>query len=388
MRLSVQIPTVKPTVMRPPAECPYEDCDGRWFKLHQQHCDKAVRDTQYDQVEALRRKCLSCGRTHRVYPQGVSHAQQTERVKGLSTLFYVLGISYRGVEDVFTAMGIYVSHATVWRNVQAAGEQARQLRQAWLAGSGGVCVVGADLTYVRCKGQQVVVGLVVDAQQDITLDIQVLDNQEAETLKAWLLPLLELVGAQNLSTDDADGFKEVADATGVNHLVCRRHVSLNVLSFIAKTAERVLKKPPAVPPELDGTPEQLLADLETLEWIVLGQPSHGAQLLKEMYLRYAPAPPPQRGKRSSLWYRMRNRVLHLWDHWHRLTGYLALKHHHGLELDGTNNSTERAIGWSVKERYRTMRGYKRITSILNVTALTAWLRDQSPGYDMSPLFAS
>ena len=388
MRLRVQIPTVKPKVMRPVAECPYGDCDGRWFKLHQQHCDKAVRDMQYDQVQALRRKCLSCGRTHRVYPQGVSHAQQTDRVKGLSTLLYLLGISYRGVEDVFTAMGFYVSHATVWRNVQAAGEKARQLRQAWLARSGGVRVVGGDLTYVRCRGQEMVVGLVVDAQQDITLDIKVLDNQETETLKAWLLPLLELVGAKDLLTDDADGFKEVADAAGVNHLVCRRHVSLNVLSFIAKAAEQVLKKPPAVPPELDVTPEQLLADLETLEWIVLGQPGHAAQLLKEMYLRYAPAPSPQRGKRATLWYRMRNRILHLWDHWHRLTRYLTLKHHHGLELDGTNNSTERAIGWSVKERYRTMRGYKRISSILNVTALTAWLRDQSPGYDMSPIFAA
>lgn len=388
MRLRVRIPTVKPTVMRPPAECPYEDCDSPWFKPHQQHCDKAVRDTQYEQVEALRRECVSCGRTHRVYPQGVSQAQQTDRLKGLSVLLYLLGISYRGVEDLLTAIGLYVSHATVWRNVQAAGEKARRLRQAWLARIGRVRVVGGDLTYVRCKGKEVVVGLVVDAQQDITLDIQVLDNQQTDTLKAWLLPLIELVGAEELITDDADGLKEVADEAGVNHQVCRRHVNLNVLAFIAKTAEQMLKKPPAVPAELDVTPEQLLADLETLEWIVLGQPSHGARLLEEMYLRYAPAAPPQRGKRATLWYRMRNRVLHLWDHWHRLTCYLTLKHHQGLEIDDTNNSTERAIGWSVKERYRTMRGYKQITSILNVTALTAWLRDQSPGYDMSPIFVS
>jgi hypothetical protein len=42
----------------------------------------------------------------------------------------------------------------------------------------------------------------------------------------------------------------------------------------------------------------------------------------------------------------------------------------------------------VKERYRTMRGYKRKDSILNVTSLTGWLLEQPVGYDMSPLFAA
>ncbi len=44
----------------------------------------------------------------------------------------------------------------------------------------------------------------------------------------------------------------------------------------------------------------------------------------------------------------------------------------GGGLDGTNNATERAIGWWVKERYRTMRGYKRRQSVLNVSRLIAW----------------
>jgi hypothetical protein len=41
-------------------------------------------------------------------------------------------------------------------------------------------------------------------------------------------------------------------------------------------------------------------------------------------------------------------------------------------MDGTNNATERSIGWRVKERYRTMRGYKRTASVLNVSRLIAW----------------
>jgi len=83
---------------------------------------------------------------------------------------------------------------------------------------------------------------------------------------------------------------------------------------------------------------------------------------------------------------MRNQVLHLWDHWHRLTCYRTLRHRKGWRVDETNNTTERAIGWSVKERFRTMRGYKRLDSILNVTALSGWLTARPAGYDMSPLF--
>jgi hypothetical protein len=58
------------------------------------------------------------------------------------------------------------------------------------------------------------------------------------------------------------------------------------------------------------------------------------------------------------------------------------------KLDGTNNVTEQVIGQSVKERYRTMRGYKRDQSILNVSSLLGWIRIQGDGYNLAPLFAN
>jgi transposase-like protein len=389
MRLRVRIPPVKPAVMNRPAECPYDGCEGSHFKRHQTHCSKTVRDTKYERVQVYRRRCLLCGRTHRVYPQGVDHAQQTARLKGTSILLYVLGISYRGVEDVLTALGFYLSHSSVYRNVQAAGQKARELRQGWLEQRRGkVQIVGGDLTYVQRQGEEVIIGFAVDAQQGITLDITILDNQETETLIAWLEPILKLTGAKVVISDDADGFKAVTEEAGVDHQICRRHVTLNLLEFVAKTATRILQQPPSVPEELDVTPEQLLADLESLEWIIVGHPEHGAKLLGEMYSRYAMAPAPPRGKRATLWYRMRNRILRLWDNWPRLTCYRTLRYAKQLQVGETNNCTEQAIGWAVKERYRTMRGYKQDASILNVTSLTAWLLQQTPGYDMSQLIAA
>jgi len=41
------------------------------------------------------------------------------------------------------------------------------------------------------------------------------------------------------------------------------------------------------------------------------------------------------------------------------------------QLDGTNNACERAIGWWIKERYRSMRGYKVPANALRVSRLLA-----------------
>jgi hypothetical protein len=70
---------------------------------------------------------------------------------------------------------------------------------------------------------------------------------------------------------------------------------------------------------------------------------------------------------------MRNLFLDRWNLWPRLTFYRTWRDEYGHpKLDGTNNDCERSIGWWVKERYRSMRGYKREQSALNVSRLIAF----------------
>lgn len=66
-------------------------------------------------------------------------------------------------------------------------------------------------------------------------------------------------------------------------------------------------------------------------------------------------------------------------------GFTTLDQHRD-DLDGTNNASERLIGWHIKERYRTMRGYKRTESIRNVVTLTARMAVRSGHYDMTELY--
>ncbi len=56
----------------------------------------------------------------------------------------------------------------------------------------------------------------------------------------------------------------------------------------------------------------------------------------------------------------------------RPTQHRTWKGPQGETLDGTNNACERAIGWWIKERYRTMRGYKVPEHAVGVSRLLAW----------------
>jgi hypothetical protein len=86
---------------------------------------------------------------------------------------------------------------------------------------------------------------------------------------------------------------------------------------------------------------------------------------------------------------MRNLFLDRWNLWPRLTLYRVWKDEYGQQLlDGTNNACERSIGWWVKERYRSMRGYKRVQSALNVSRLIAFAGNHlSRGLNLSSLMA-
>jgi hypothetical protein len=91
-----------------------------------------------------------------------------------------------------------------------------------------------------------------------------------------------------------------------------------------------------------------------------------------MHRRSLHATPPQEGAHQTLAYRLRLLFLDRWNLWPRLTRYRQWKGSKGETLEGTNNASERAIGWWTKERYRTIRGYKVPANAVGVSRLLAW----------------
>jgi hypothetical protein len=106
---------------------------------------------------------------------------------------------------------------------------------------------------------------------------------------------------------------------------------------------------------LSVTPAQALADLRRLDELIHSRHPEQQAELERMYLRYAHAPSPQSGQTATLAYRLRNLFLDRWNLWLRLTFYRTWKNAQREEiLDSTKNACEHAIGWWIKEQYRSM----------------------------------
>ena len=369
MPLKLILPVVDAEKYEKPEECPY-GCGGQAFWIRQV-VRKPVRDNRHDEVIARRYACLQCRRSFRMYPQGINHKQFSQRVIGLAVMLYVLGLSYGAVVLLLEALGLWMGKTTVYEAVQAMAERVPGMRQTHLLEGYRTPALGADLTSVKCKGKWLPLGVTVDPLRGLTLSIDRLCGEDAQTLKAWLEPIIETVDARVLVTDDADALKTAADENGVQHQVCKSHVLRNSDALIEQLQANLANGSNESLAQIGVSVQQALLDLQRLkELLHLRQPETRNEL-EALSQRYREAKPPLRGKPASLAYRLRNLLLDRWNLWPRLTFYRTWQDPAGRKLDGTNNATERAIGWYIKERYRTMRGYKREQSALNVSRLIA-----------------
>ncbi len=371
MRLRILLPKVNPEAIAVPATCPYAGCGGR--KLHvRQHVSKPLRDTVYQEVQVPRYQCLRCKRTFRVYPEGTTRAQTSQRVKGLAVMLYLLGLSYGAVSLALEGLGISLCKSRVYDAVQEAAQRVPGLKREQVFAGVRTPALGADLTGVSCKGEWVPLGITVDPISGLVLTIDALSAEDSQTLKAWIEPIATSVGAQVLVSDDADGFKTVADEVGVQHQVCKAHVLRNTEALIDKYQPLVAQDADGSLGAIGVSPQQAAADLTRLGELVKSRQREQATELEALHRRYLQATPPHEGEHQSLAYRLRLLFLDRWNLWHRLTRYRSWKGPQGETRDGTNNACERAIGWWIKERYRTMRGYKVPEHAVGVSRLLAW----------------
>lgn len=374
MRLRVQIPQVEPAQYQPwPERCPV--CGNPTFQGHG-FVGKPIRDTRFDQVRPRRIQCTACDHTLRVYPQGITARDQSERLRALSIFLWLLGVSYRGVEDVLAGLGARLKKSQICDNVQQVGEKVRQRQEKRLA-QRRVRVLAGDCTHVRVKGVDTVMLQLCDGENEVTLGVEVLAGEDTASLQAAIAEVAQAVGAEALLSDDADPYKTVADELGLAHQLCQQHVVPNTLVLLVEIAGQLEKRAEGLAGTEAAKIGQALADILELEDIILWRCPGSQGRLDALARRYEQEALPKKGQRATPFARLKLLTMDLAADWPRLTLTECLRDRdHRRFIPRTNNVSEQRIGLNIKERYRTMRGYKSAVSLVRVATLTAYLREE------------
>jgi transposase-like protein len=262
----------------------------------------------------------------------VDPADQTERLRKLAALLWVLGMSLRGVAIALSAFGVKLSHMSVWRDLQEQAEVLKQ-RRRWQ----GVRVLVIDGLYPLGWGEKQPVLVAVDLGNGQPVAVGYLDEANPQAVRRFLEPLVQRLGVSVVVSDDLASFRKVADQLGVEHQVCQFHVRRWVGRSLRELSEIV--------------PTDWLWVLEEVKHLLAELPPEGSRRLFELWKQI----PERRAGRDvplSPLDQLRYLLIRLSEHW---DSYRVFTWQKGVPW--TNNGTEQVIG-RMKMRSRTVRGYK------------------------------
>jgi uncharacterized protein with PIN domain len=113
--VTLRTPEVKTVAEKRAENCPY--CGSSvlqgWGRV-----TKVLIDPQVQSVWIRRYRCTVCRRTFRHYPQGITAADQTDRMRFVCALIWKIGASLRGTTALLGVWQRTVCHMTVWRDIQ------------------------------------------------------------------------------------------------------------------------------------------------------------------------------------------------------------------------------------------------------------------------------
>ena len=327
--VTLQMSFVKRKSERRPTTCP--QCGGgtfqRWGKT-----TKRVKDSQHRTVVVYRYRCCHCKCTFRHYPQGVDRATQTQRLRKLAALCWVLGLSLRGVCSVFGAFGISLSHMSVWRDIQEQALMQRKRRQ-WQK----VRVLGIDGAYPLGWGEKQPVLIAVDMGTGQPVELGYVNEKDPQAVRRFLEPLVQQLGVSVIVTDDHSGLRSVVDNLDVEHQVCQFHLRRWVGRSLHKLRQQL--------------PEKWLWVVEETTRLIDELPIDGGKRLFDLWKQVA-VPRRRPDQPLSPVDELRLLLIRLSENWQRYRVFDWQP-----EVPWTNNLTEQAIG-RMKMRSRTVRGYK------------------------------
>jgi transposase-like protein len=331
----LKLPDVKTEPDGRPEKCPSCGYDilQRWGGQ-----EKQLRDPHVKQVVVYRYHCYRCRHTFRHYPEGVDQAQQSQRLRKLAAVCWALGLSYRGIEVIFTAIGFGIDHMTAWRDVQAQAEYLRQQRK-----HKPVRVLGLDGAYVRGWGETQPVLVAVDLGSGEPVAVGYVDEYNPQAVRRWLEPLVKQLGVSVIVTDDLVHYKTAFEKMDVEHQICQFHVRRWVGRTLKELRETV--------------PEEWRTVVDEVKQIISELPPEGSKRLLELW-KQIPDRRVGRDQPLSPVDQLRYLLVRLSEHWPNYRIFTWQN-----DVPWTNNGTEQVIG-RMKVRSRTVRGYKSRNGLL------------------------
>ena len=333
------------SVLKLDRRCPHCACpNGR---IHSAVRPRRIVDLKASTVAQRRMKCPYCGVTWTLRADGVGHGRQrSDRLRGIGVILYMLGLSYRAVEQFLPCLECCGSKSSIERDVTEAGQKASDLHIS--APRVRVRVLGVDGTGDAMAGRKGGVLFFVDIERQKLLFVEPIRETEAARLRRHVRRVFALLDAEELRTDEHSVYEGVVSPG--KHRLCLTHWRKSK----GKRAWDLLQEASRTGRELEAATLQDLLDL-------LRQQPRGPTVPAELEIlvrRYINARRGLPGKVNQL-------LQHVERTWEKVSDD---------PLDATNNVTERLIGLTLKIRAKTMRGFKSKTKVLAHPYLASFLR--------------
>ena len=164
-------------------------------------------------------RCQSCGRTHARLPEGVTRQQRTRPWQETLMRLYLLGVSLRATCAGLELLGCFVSHVSLWRDVQRLQAEAPWDSAGQLPG-----VVLVDETWLPLEGRKQPVAVVLDPEG------RPCDLRRTGPGFDWTAYFQELEarGVHTLVTDDDPAFRKALKGCGLDRQLCVVHLRRTV----------------------------------------------------------------------------------------------------------------------------------------------------------------
>jgi len=176
--VTIRLPDYEISPQKRPERCPYCSCEilQGWGQSA-----KNLQDIHNGTAEVHRYRCSECGRTFRHYPQGVDRSIQSQRMRKMAALAYVIGLSSRDVVAIFKKLGFELSRMTVWREGR---DFAKSLQNK--ATESNARKYSLDREYLHGISPRFGVVVVLDAGGNKRVVLGTLDEYNPRQVKKWL----------------------------------------------------------------------------------------------------------------------------------------------------------------------------------------------------------